>query len=275
MTPTKIALITGGASGIGLATAEALAQRGGWQLFLVDKDAGRGRAAANKIPRASFFAADVTDYGSLAEAFRAIFESSQRLDFVFANAGIAMTAPVSVDSTKPPPTPDMTMIDVNLCGAINTSTLALYYLAKSGHGSNLIITASSAGFYASAVSPAYSASKHGVIGWTRSIAPAAKREHGIRVNAVCPGIARTNILPDAVYEVSCTVCSLPVEFDAQRSDYRLLDVPTCSIDARLQGSRCSFNDSRWRGEHRRTSEHWSDDRGMRSESLFPGADRVL
>jgi NAD(P)-dependent dehydrogenase (short-subunit alcohol dehydrogenase family) len=198
----KVAIITGGASGIGLATAEALSSRGDWHLFLLDLNAERGAAAAGKIQGSEFLQANVADYASLAEAFKTAFESAGRLDLVFANAGIAMTAPVSVDQMTPPPAPDTSMIDVNLNGAINTSTLALYYLAKSKKGGNLIVTSSSASFYASAVSPAYSASKHGVIGWTRSIAPAAMREHGIRVNAICPGIVRTNILPDAVFEVS-------------------------------------------------------------------------
>lgn len=154
------------------------------------------------MPNATFHEADVANYPSLAEAFETAFQSSGRLDFVFANAGIAMTAPVSTHDSAPPPEPNTSMIDINLNGAINTSQLAMHYLSKSGKGGNLVITASSAGFYASDVSPTYSASKHGVIGWTRSIAPAAMREYGIRVNAICPGIVKTNILPEAVYQVS-------------------------------------------------------------------------
>ena len=142
MSEMRTALITGGASGIGLAVAEALASRGSWKIFLIDRDISTGSAAAAKIPGSTFHQADVTKYTSLAEAFKLAFSSSKRLDFVFANAGIAMTAPVPVDQDGGPSgQPDTSMIDVNLLGAINTSQLALYYLAQNGQrGGDLIIT---------------------------------------------------------------------------------------------------------------------------------------
>ncbi|KAK3113848.1 hypothetical protein LTR53_008455 [Teratosphaeriaceae sp. CCFEE 6253] len=204
----KVAIITGGASGIGLAVGEALVARGDWNVFLLDRDSDRGNTAAKKIG-ATFAKADVTDYTSLAGAFKIAFQAHQRVDFVFANAGIALAPPDApavngAADFDAPPEPNTSLIDINLKGTILTSQLALHYLGKSSREfspGSLIITASSAGFYLSQVSPAYSASKHGVVGWARSIAPAAWRENKARINAICPGIVRTNILPDAVYQM--------------------------------------------------------------------------
>ena len=83
----NIAIITGGASGIGLATAEALLARTNWVVYLFDRDAERGETAAEKSG-AYFIQVDVTDYASLATAFERVFKEHGKIHFVFANAGI-------------------------------------------------------------------------------------------------------------------------------------------------------------------------------------------
>lgn len=84
---TQIAIITGGASGIGLAVGEALIARGKWLVYLLGKDEARGEAAADKLS-AKFIQVDVTDYTSLANAFSVVFKAHKKINFVFANAGI-------------------------------------------------------------------------------------------------------------------------------------------------------------------------------------------
>ena len=208
-TTNQLALVTGGASGIGLAVAEALASRGGWTIHVLDNDEIKGSTAASKL-QASFHHVNVTDYTSLAQVFASIFTTHKRLDFVFANAGIALEP--STAGTSNPQTndellapPGTAIIDINLRSVIYTTHLARHYFSLSSaspSARSLIITASSAGFYASPISPAYAASKHGVVGWTRSIAPSVWKESGVRVNAICPGIVRTNILPEDMFAVS-------------------------------------------------------------------------
>lgn len=206
---TQVAVFTGGASGIGLAVAEALNSRKGWVLYLLDRDLDRVQAAAGSLG-ANFYQVDLTDHSSLAAAFKAIFQAHKKLNFVFANAGIAMHTDYykvhgTAGDSEPPPAPDMLMINVNLHSVIATSYLAQHYFRQSPVSSgsrSLVLTASSAGLYASPMSPDYCASKHGVIGWARSVAPRAWRQDHVRVNAICPGLVQTNILPAEVFGVS-------------------------------------------------------------------------
>ncbi|PLB40118.1 NAD(P)-binding protein [Aspergillus candidus] len=196
----KVALITGGASGIGLAVARALADRGNWAIHIVDQDAQRGSQAAQDLPNTTYHQTDITDYADLANTFDHIFTSSgRRLDFVFANAGIIERTNFyekkQPAATAPQP-PDLRTIQVNLNGAIYTTHLALHYFRLSpanGHGASLLMTASCGGLYPSHYSPLYTASKYGVVGFMRSVANACFRE-GIRINALCPGIVQTNLV---------------------------------------------------------------------------------
>ncbi|KAJ6125270.1 hypothetical protein N7471_012587 [Penicillium samsonianum] len=86
---TKVALITGGTSGIGLAVAKDLIQTGGWQVNVIGTNRERGQEATAFLPNATFYQADVRNYQQLATIFDQIFNSTGRLDFVFANAGRA------------------------------------------------------------------------------------------------------------------------------------------------------------------------------------------
>ena len=205
------AIITGGASGIGLAVGTALAARGGWTVYLLDRDEANGMTAAAKI-NARFHKVNVTDYAQLSAAFDIVFEAHKGLNFVFANAGIALspcsiTANGASDTSHPLPEPDFHMTDINLTSVITTSQLAQPYFRKTAGvpgPQNLVITASSASFYASPMAPLYTASKHGILGWIRSIAPGAWRQDKVRVNAICPGIVQTNILPKEMFAVTLT-----------------------------------------------------------------------
>ncbi|TKA38830.1 hypothetical protein B0A49_12871, partial [Cryomyces minteri] len=115
---TKVALITGGASGMGLEVAKALSKRGGWQINLLDLNAERGEEAASSLGKtAKFHQTDVGQYKALSTTFDNIFKSHGRLDFVFANAGV-----VERDSfyahhpsgAGPPPAPDLRSVDIDL-----------------------------------------------------------------------------------------------------------------------------------------------------------------
>lgn len=211
----QCAIITGGASGMGLAVAEALSTRGGWHLHLLDLNAERGEQAAQSVQGATFHKTNVLDYDSLASVFQRIYDMEGRLDFVFANAGIVErfnfydTHPAG----KPPPPPNQTVIDINLKSVINTTWLAQHYFRQStiSTNKNLVMTASVGGLYRCQVSPSYCASKHGVVGLMRSVAPHFFKHDNIRVNAICPGTVKTNLLDAAAWATFSDDVFVPIE----------------------------------------------------------------
>ncbi|KAJ4365863.1 hypothetical protein N0V83_008485 [Neocucurbitaria cava] len=202
MASKKVALITGGASGMGLAVATALSQRPDWDIHILDLDPSTGIPIASSL-NATFHECNVTAEATLSRIFRTVFSQSNRLDFVFANAGIPERANFydeqQDDSGDGPPLPVKGMhaiVDIDLKSVITTTYLALHYMRKSPRYTekNIVMTASCGGLYPSYYSPIYTATKHAVVGFMRSIAPFFYHKAGIRVNAVCPGVVKTNLL---------------------------------------------------------------------------------
>lgn len=183
---------------MGFAVAKALAARGNWNIHLLDLNAERGNEAAKEVGNATFHQTNVTDYDSLAKVFQNVYDTEGRLDFVFANAGIVerFSFYESHPTGKPPPPPDLAVVDINLKSVINTSWLAQHYFrqSKDSDNKNLVMTASCGGLYPSPASPSYSAAKFGVVGLMRSIAEHYYQHDGVRVNAICPATVRTNLL---------------------------------------------------------------------------------
>ena len=200
---------------MGLAVAQALSSRGGWRLHLLDLNAERGEQAAKDVKGATFHQTNVTDYDSLASVFQSIWTTDGRLDFVFANAGIVerFNFYESHPTGKPPPPPDQTVIDINLKSVINTSWLAQHYFRQStqSDNKNLVMTASVGGLYRCQVSPSYCAAKHGVVGLMRSIANHYYKHDGVRVNAICPGTVKTNLLDQKAWSTFSDDVFVPIE----------------------------------------------------------------
>lgn len=177
----KVAVVTGGANGIGLAVSRLLAENGA-SVWIFDLEREDPAAAAEQI-RAKACVADVTSRDSMDAAFAACGTP----DIVVANAGIASEAEFC-DLTA---TEWERIVSVNLTGAFHTVQAAAR-LMKPRRSGAIVLTASTNSFDGEALLAAYNASKAGILGLVRT----AANELGpyqIRVNAVCPGLIRTRL----------------------------------------------------------------------------------
>ena len=187
----RVALVTGGATGIGLATARALAAAGA-TVVIAARDLARARNVAAEASASGLdlraIRIDVADAASVAAAFEEI-DTAGRLDIVVNNAGIDMVGRVEDLSEA-----DWdAALDTNLKGAFLVARLAVPRL-RAGGGGVIVNVSSNAGLVARADEPAYSTSKAGLLMLTRSLARAHAADR-IRVNAICPGpVADTGIM---------------------------------------------------------------------------------
>ncbi len=188
----KVALITGGAAGIGRATSLLFAAEGA-KVVVADVDERRGKRTVRMIRRrngaAAFTRADVSKSTDAEEMVEFTVNTYGRLDILFNNAGIAgPDAPIHKLSEK-----DWDdVLDVNLKGVFLGSRYAVPQMIRQG-GGVVINTGSELGLVGSPRHPAYSASKGGVIALTKAMAVDLAR-HSIRVNCVCPGATETALL---------------------------------------------------------------------------------
>ncbi len=185
-----VALVTGGASGIGAATAVRLAAEGATVVVAdVQKEAG-ARVAADVGGR--FLSLDVADPAAWRIAVDDVLASEGRLDIAHLNAGL-MTGESDVRSLSDEQVDRV--LGVNVRGVIYgvRATAA----AMTGTGGGIVVTASVAGLIGWAADPIYTLSKHAVVGLVRALDPQLT-PLGISVNAVCPGIVDTNIIGDDV-----------------------------------------------------------------------------
>jgi NAD(P)-dependent dehydrogenase (short-subunit alcohol dehydrogenase family) len=191
----KVAMITGGASGIGRATALRFAREGA-KIALLDVGTQEqdGKDAESEIERAGgravFLPCDVSRPAEVERAVAQTAEEFGRLDIVFANAGInGVWTPI--EELKPEEW-DRTL-NINLKGTYLTLHYAIPHLRKAGGGSVIICSSVNGNrSFAKAGASAYSTSKAGQVAFMKMAALELAR-YNIRVNAVCPGAIHTNI----------------------------------------------------------------------------------
>ncbi|MDX3188541.1 glucose 1-dehydrogenase [Streptomyces sp. MN03-5084-2B] len=181
----RVALVTGGTRGIGLATARALVEAGA-TVVLTGRDEARAKEAAASVG-ASGLALDVTDAKAVSSLVRAVAKEHGKLDVVVANAGImedallGMIREEAVDTT----------LSTNVAGTLHTVQAAARAMMRKKSGS-IVVLASIVGQYGSAGQTVYAASKAAVANIARSAAKELGRS-GIRVNAVAPGVIETDL----------------------------------------------------------------------------------
>jgi NAD(P)-dependent dehydrogenase (short-subunit alcohol dehydrogenase family) len=191
----RIAVITGAASGIGLATARLLAERGA-ELALCDLDAEKLEAVAGELRqqggRVISRVADVADPRALAAFAHAVTSELGVPHLLVNNAGV-----VVYGSFLATPLEDWDhVIDVNLKGPVNVCRALLPAMLEGGQGGHVVNVASAAAFFTQSELAAYGTTKHGLVGLTQALADEL-RTHGIGVSLVCPGFVDTPILERA------------------------------------------------------------------------------
>jgi len=183
----KIAIITGAAKGIGFATAKRFAEEGA-KVMIADISLEAVNAAAAQILNAEAFVVNVTDRASIQAAVDRILERHGRIDILINNAGITQDARL----IKMTEAQFDAVIDVNLKGVFNCTQLVVPHMLEKGKGA--VVNASSVvGIYGNFGQTNYSATKFGVIGFTKTWARELGAK-GIRVNAVCPGFISTEMV---------------------------------------------------------------------------------
>lgn len=184
----KVALITGGTRGIGLATAQLFVANGA-QVALVGRDPEAGRAALDLLPQALFVQGNVTKAADCERAVAAAVSRFGRLDILFNNAGVIYRNR-TVEATTEAEWDET--LDTNLKGTFLMCRAAMPHLRAAG-GGTIVNTASYLGLVGYPGLAAYCASKAAVVNLTRAMALDYAREN-IRVNCVCPGSVETDML---------------------------------------------------------------------------------
>jgi len=183
-------LITGGGSGIGLATAQRLSAEG-YKVTVCGRGAGQLKQTGF-----AFTVMDVTDPKSVAAGFAVAAEQGGPVDIVISNAGSAKTAPALKTSLEM----WNSMIAVNLTGAFLCAQASLPGMVERGFG-RFIVVASTAAVKAYPYTTAYTSAKHGTLGLVRSLALELAKT-GVTCNAVCPGFTDTDIVRSAVKNIT-------------------------------------------------------------------------
>lgn len=189
----KVALVTGGTSGIGEATAILFAQEGA-HVVITGRNAQRGNAVVARIQKSNskaiFVEADVRLAKDCERTLEQTISTFRRLDILFNNAGVFFAHTILDCSEEEW---DM-QIDINLKGTFLMSKAALPHMIKQGHGV-IIHNSSGWGLVGGDKAVAYCASKGGVVLLTKAMA-IDHGPQGIRVNCICPGDVETPMLPE-------------------------------------------------------------------------------
>lgn len=192
----KVALVTGGAQGIGRAVVQSLLQNLA-KVAVVDLNKTCGEECKTQLDtefgegNCTFILCDVSDGDALRDAFQCTVDQFGRLDIVINNAGINNEK--NWEKT----------IQVNLTSVIKGTYLALDHMSKEygKEGGTVINVSSMAAFLHSPHQPVYTATKHGIIGFTRAMADASSQgNYGVRINVLCPAFVDTPLLHSVEHE---------------------------------------------------------------------------
>lgn len=179
------ALVTGGASGIGLATARRLTDEGA-RVAVADLDADAAKEAASEVGGVAV-GVDVSDPGQVSRAFKAAADELGGLDLVHLNAGVTTGEDDIANLTN---AQYKRILGANVDGVVYGTREAVRLMSDGG---SIVCTASLAGVIAYPPDPIYALTKHAVVGLVRGLGPKLV-ERDVTINAVCPGIVETPLV---------------------------------------------------------------------------------
>ncbi|KAJ7616068.1 NAD-P-binding protein [Roridomyces roridus] len=213
ITSGEVSYITGAAAGIGKAVTTMLVNQGGRVVIAdVNGDAASKFASELNEKAGSVVAiavkSDTTNWEEQLAGFQLAISTFKRIDYVFANAGIAehpWLPPFDPEAatSRPMVKPDLATAEINLIGQMYTAALAFQTFERqeigpSGFRGKLILTASVFGYFPSRAMPLYASSKAGIINFMRSVA-GYYADKNITVNAISPNLVDTTIAPDVLF----------------------------------------------------------------------------
>src|SRR5215212_5039930 len=224
----RVAIVTGGASGIGRALSAALVARGD-TVYLADIAGDAAKMTAEELTGQGLGTAvpvelDVRDAGAVEALVASAYDEHDRLDLMFNNAGIAVGGTVeemTLDHWN-------TIIDVNLRGVVH-GVHAAYPRMMRRRAGQILNTASLAGLTEPPMMAPYTATKHAVVGLTLSLRAEAAR-HGVRVSVLCPGFVDTPLLDHANPDLPQTEAGRNVRASAVRIQRRLYAADALAAD---------------------------------------------
>ncbi|KAF2030286.1 15-hydroxyprostaglandin dehydrogenase [Setomelanomma holmii] len=215
-TKSRVAILTGGNSGMGKGIARKLVETG-WKVAVADINENKD-FAKELGDAASYHKCNVADYDSQAEVFQQVWDKYGRIDALCANAGIVDKSSIFIldhrNSDEIPPKPDLLCTDVDYKGVVYGTQLAIHFMRKNK----------------------YDGAKAAVVNFVRATARVLKHKENIAINAVCPGIVHTSIIPQEMIDAVSPDCLTPVSTIVSAYENFLDDetlygrVLECSVD---------------------------------------------
>jgi len=211
----KVAIITGGANGIGKAACEEFSNQGA-KVIIADYDVTSGKELEinlrNQGKDVLFLQVDVAKQESVKEMVTQVLENYKKIDILINNAGITRDAMLSKMTEQ-----DFDLVlDINLKGVFNCTQAVVPHMVEEGYG-KIINTSSVSGIYGNVGQTNYAATKAAVVGMTKTWAKELGRK-GINVNAVAPGFTKTAMvekMPEKVIQHMESIVSLQRLGDVQ------------------------------------------------------------
>jgi NAD(P)-dependent dehydrogenase (short-subunit alcohol dehydrogenase family) len=220
----KVALVTGGGGGIGRATALALAG-GGASVVVLDRDGAAAEETARLAGEAAAVAGDVTRAEDIERAVVVARERWGGLDWAVNNAGITLHRKLRAHEIDEADW--RRILDVNLTGVFLAMRAEVPALLERGGGAIVNISSVAGLVGSSAADAAYAASKHGIVGLTKTAA-LDYATAGIRVNAICPGPVNTQMVAEAAHMGDFFKRANPMERIAEPEEIAAAAVWLCS-----------------------------------------------
>ncbi len=229
----KVAVVTGGGSGLGAASAAALARHGA-TVVVLDRDQNAAEETALTLGHDSFgLSCDVSDYEQVRSAFSAVAQRCGYVSVLHNNAGVSFNG----RGDAPPDELELDMwahiLGINLTGTFLCTKFALPLMAATGAGGSVINMASIAGPWVGTRNTAYAASKGGIVAMTKSLA-VTHGPVGVRANAICPGSMNTAMaahVKETPEEYQRFVAAVPVGRMGEPSDLEGLVVYLASDES--------------------------------------------